>query len=75
MSYQQMIAETHLQNAIVRNECISSNHKQLFSCFNSMKSYGFFIAIPNTSVPVVVGKIFYYKFLANIYGLVNIFST
>lgn len=73
MGNKQMITQRYFQNVEVDDKRTSFDLKQLLSTLNSMESYGSFIAVPNTSISVIVSQVFYDELLPNVDGLVDIF--
>ena len=49
--------------------------EELLPALNAMEGYGTFIAVSDAGISVIVGKVFYYEFLTDVYCLVDVLAV
>jgi hypothetical protein len=69
-----MGGEGDFQDVEIDNQSAGFNHEELFGCLDTMKCDSSFVAVADARVSIVVGQVFYNKFLADVDYLMNIFA-
>lgn len=74
MRDKQVRAQRYFKDIEVNDKCAGFYLKKLLCSLNPVESDSSFITVANTGIPIIVGQIFYNKFLANVDNLMNIFA-